>query len=82
MTIRLLLFAAILSLILHQRLAPNAAGLNRRIGQVFRSTDFVFGPLLGFIRGKVPPLLIGPGLSLEPSHLTLIVALLTVLTLL
>jgi hypothetical protein len=77
--IRLLLFTAIMSLILHQRLAPHAGGLNQRICRFFRWVDRVFAPSLKFLSGRVPPLQLGPGLFLESSHMVLIVALLTAL---
>ena len=76
--IRLLLFVTIIALFLHQRLAPHSAGLGRRFGRVFRIADQIFGTPLKFVRSKVPPLSVGPGLSLESSHLILLVIVLTV----
>jgi hypothetical protein len=80
--IRLILFLAIVALFLHQRLAPHSTGLSPRIGRVFRAVDRIFGPLLKFFRSKMSPLPVGPGLSLESSHLTVILILLTALTVL
>lgn len=80
--IRLILFLAIVAMFLHQRLAPHSTGLSQRMGRVFRVADRIFGPLLIFLRSKIPPLPVGPGLSLESSHLTLLVILLTALTVL
>ncbi|HQZ28896.1 MAG: hypothetical protein KBF76_18015 [Verrucomicrobiales bacterium] len=78
--IRLLLFLAIVALFLHQRMAPHSASLGGRMGRFFRIADRVFGPPLKFLRAKLPPLPIGPGLSLESSHLTLLILLLSALT--
>ena len=80
--IRLILFLAIVGLFLHQRLAPHSAGLSPRIARAFGIVDRIFGPLLGLLRGKTPPLRVGPGLSLESSHLSLLVILLAALTVL
>jgi len=78
--IRLLLLLAIFGLFLHQRLAPHSTGLNPRMRHFFRVVDGIFGPLLKFLRSKTPPLPVGPGLSLESSHLTVLVILLAALT--
>lgn len=80
--IRLILFLAIVALFLHQRLAPHSTGLSSRMLRFFRVVDRIFGPLLKFLRNKTTPLPVGPGLSLESSHLTLLVILLTALTVL
>jgi uncharacterized protein YggT (Ycf19 family) len=80
--IRLILFLAIVALFLHQRFAPHSSGLSERNGRVFRFVDRIFGPLLKFLREKIPPLPVSRGLSLESSHLTLLIILLTALTVL
>jgi hypothetical protein len=78
--IRLVLLMAITALFLHQRLAPHSAGLSPRARRLFRCADRIFGPILKWLRSVFPPLPIGPGLSLESSHLILLTVLLTALT--
>ena len=80
--IRMLLSLGILALVLHQRLSPHAAGLHQRVAVIFRKTDFFVGPPLNWVRTKVPPLPVGPGLSLDTSHFSILFVLLVALTLL